>query len=118
MKISWFIPPNPINRYIPDLLSKRIRIGYYKYDRVPASLWIRCLQLIPYLEELGINCRVNDFSASSDISIFVRWQDDRALQCLQKQKDQKKVIIFDNSTRNSQEDFDSPFMTFEIDRTC
>jgi len=95
MKISWFIPPNPINRYIPDLLSKRIRIGYYKYDRVPASLWIRCLQLIPYLEELGIHCRVNDFSASSDISIFVRWQDDRALQCLQKQKDQKKVIIFD-----------------------
>ena len=95
MKISWFIPPKQINRYIPDSLSKLLRIGYYNYDRNSASVWLRCLQLIPYLEEQGIRCRINDFSANSDISIFVRWQDDRAYQCLQKQKDLKKVIIFD-----------------------
>lgn len=95
MEISWFIPPNQINRFIPDSFSKLIRIGYYNFDRIPASVWLRCLQLIPYLEELGIRCRVNDFSAKSDISIFVRWQDDHAFKCLQKQKDQKKIIIFD-----------------------
>ena len=79
MKISWFIPPNRINRYIPDLLSKRIKLGYYNYDRVLASVWLRCLQLIPYLEEQGILCRINDFSANSDISIFVRWQNDKGV---------------------------------------
>ena len=51
--------------------------------------------MIPYLEEQGILCRINDFSANSDISIFVRWQNDQAYQCLKKQKDLKKVIIFD-----------------------
>ena len=95
MKISWFIPPNRINRYIPNSLSKLIRIRNYNYDRVLASVWIRCLQLIPYLEEQGIHSRINDFSANSDNSIFVRWQDNQAYQCLQQQKDRSKVVIFD-----------------------
>ena len=70
MEITWFIPPNQINRYIPDSISKVLRLGYYNYDHVSASVWLRCLQLIPYLEEKGIRCRINDFSAESDIAIL------------------------------------------------
>ena len=95
MKITWFIPPNQINRHIPDSISKLLRLGYYNYDQVSASVWLRCLQLIPYLEEKGIRCKINDFSSQSDISIFVRWQDDQAYRRLQEQKERKKVIIFD-----------------------
>jgi len=95
MKITWFIPPNQINRYIPDSISKVLRFGYYNFDQVSASVWLRCLQLIPYLEKRGIRCKINDFSAQSDISIFVRWQDDEAYRRLQEQKDRKKIIIFD-----------------------
>ena len=63
-----------------DSISKLLRLGYYNFDKVSASVWLRCLQLIPYLEEKGIRCRINDFSSESDISIFVRWQDDQAYQ--------------------------------------
>ena len=95
MKINWFIPPKVINNFIPGSLSKRLKIGYYNYDRVVASVWIRCLQLIPYFEEHGIRSRINDFSSDSDISIFVRWQNNQAYECIKKQKDRKKVVIFD-----------------------
>ena len=95
MKINWFIPPKQINLFTSDSFSKRLRLGYYNYDKVSASVWIRCLQLIPYLEEQGIRCRINDFYSNSDISIFVRWQDVQAFQHLKKQKDLKKIVIFD-----------------------
>jgi len=95
MKINWFIPPNQINRFFPDKLSRFLRLGYYNFDRVSASVWIRCLQLIPYLEDKGILCKINDFSTESDIAFFVRWQDDHAYRCLKEQKEKTKAIIFD-----------------------
>ncbi|MBF0290230.1 MAG: glycosyltransferase [SAR324 cluster bacterium] len=95
IKINWFIPPNHVNRFIPDWLAKPAKLGYHNYDQVSASVWLRCLQLIPYLEKKGVRCRVNDFSASADISVFVRWQNDQAYDCLQQRKDKGEIIIFD-----------------------
>jgi glycosyltransferase involved in cell wall biosynthesis len=37
-----------------------------------ASVWIRCLQLIPYLEELGISCHLNLHTRVPDVAIFLR----------------------------------------------
>lgn len=76
--VNWFIPVNHRN-----------------YNNMPASIWIRCLQLIPYLEERGIKCKVNDRNAEADICVFVRWQDDYAYEMAQQQRNRGRGIIFD-----------------------
>ncbi len=43
---------------------------------MPASVWIRALQLLPYLERLGVRSVVNDEDAAADIAVFVRRQDE------------------------------------------
>ena len=43
LTVSWFVP-----------------VRHRNYDRMPASVWNRCLQLHPYLERLGVRCLVND----------------------------------------------------------
>ncbi|MCK4785464.1 MAG: glycosyltransferase, partial [Desulfobacteraceae bacterium] len=78
MRVAWFIPVNHRN-----------------YNRMPASIWIRCLQLLPYLEEQGIKCQVNAYDKRADIAVFVRWQDERALRILQRQRNMGAKIIFD-----------------------
>ena len=77
-KIAWFIP-----------------VKHRNYNAMAASIWIRCLQLIPYLEEKGIRCKVNKPGAVADIAVFVRWQDDAALEMAQSQKRQGRRIVFD-----------------------
>ena len=42
---------------------------------MPASCWIRCLQLLPYLERLGVRSVVNDVRTRADMAVFVRRQD-------------------------------------------
>ena len=62
---------------------------------MPASIWIRCLQLLPYLEERGVQCKVNQPDAEADICIFVRWQDERAYEMARQQKRRGRRIVFD-----------------------
>lgn len=78
LRVAWFIPVN-----------------HRDFNRMPASVWIRCLQLIPYLEERGVRCTVNEPDAKADISIFVRWQDEKAYRLAREQKGKGQRIIFD-----------------------
>jgi len=78
IKVNWLIPVN-----------------HRDYNRMPASIWIRCLQLIPYLEERGIRCAVNDPDGKADVTIFVRWQNKQAYELARKQKQKGQRIIFD-----------------------
>jgi hypothetical protein len=59
--VAWFLP-----------------VRHRHYDRMPASAWIRCLQLLPYLDALGVASVVNDDRAAADVAVFVRSQDDGA----------------------------------------
>jgi hypothetical protein len=77
-RITWFIP-----------------VKHRNYNKMSASIWIRCLQLLPYLEDKGIRCKVNKPDAEADIAVFVRWQDESALEIAQRQKKQGRRIAFD-----------------------
>ena len=78
VRVNWFIPVN-----------------HRDYDRMPVSVWIRCLQLIPYLEERQVCCTVNKPKAKADIAIFVRWQDEGAYQLARRLKVRGTRIVFD-----------------------
>lgn len=56
-----------------------IPVRHRDYDRMPASVWIRCLQLLPYLERHGVRSLVNDAHHRADVAVFVRSQDAAAL---------------------------------------
>ncbi len=58
LAVAWFLP-----------------VRHRDYDRMPASAWIRCLQLLPYLDRHGIRSVVNDRLARADVAVFVRSQD-------------------------------------------
>jgi glycosyltransferase involved in cell wall biosynthesis len=62
LTVAWFVP-----------------VRHRDYDRMPASVWNRCLQLHPYLERLGVRSLVNDATTRADVAVFVRVQDARAL---------------------------------------
>lgn len=62
---------------------------------MPASVWIRCLQLIPYLEQLGIRSVVNDAAAPADIAVFVRRQDEPTLRLAERLRARGVRIVFD-----------------------
>ncbi len=79
LKVTWFLPCDP-QRYAHQHLI---------------SVWLRCLQLLPYLKEQGVTSTVNDPYTSSDIAFFVRFQDERAYEIAKQQKRQGKRIIFD-----------------------
>ena len=59
LRLGWFIP---WHRTLKD------------YNRVLASVWIRCLELIGPLQELGYKSTINQPWAPMDIAIFVRIQ--------------------------------------------
>jgi len=86
----------PVNPAAP-----RFRIGWHipvkpgDFDRMPASVWIRCLQLLPYLREAGVSCTVNKPRKAADIAVFVRWQDSSALQLARKLKERGQRIVLD-----------------------
>ena len=62
---------------------------------MPASVWIRCLQLIPYLERLGIRSVVNDADAPADVAVFVRRQDEPTLRLAERLRARGARIAFD-----------------------
>lgn len=76
-------------------LNWMIPVRHMNYNKMPASVWIRCLQIIPYLERLGIKNVINDMSGVNDISIFVRWQDDEAYELAKQLKVKGSHIVFD-----------------------
>jgi hypothetical protein len=51
--------------------------------------------LIPYLEKRNIGCTVNDSNAKADISIFVRWQNNKAYSLMEKSIAKGQKVIFD-----------------------
>jgi hypothetical protein len=62
---------------------------------MPASVWIRCLQLIPYLERLGVRSVVNDADAPADVAVFVRRQDELTLRLAERLRARGARIAFD-----------------------
>jgi glycosyltransferase involved in cell wall biosynthesis len=63
----------------PITVAWHVPVRHRDRDRMPASVWIRCLQLLPYLERHGVRSVVNDTRTAADVAVFVRWQDARAL---------------------------------------
>lgn len=65
------------------------------YDKVLASQWIRCLQLMPYLEKMGVKCELNTSGESADVVVFTRWQGKKALEKAKYLKSLGKKLVFD-----------------------
>jgi hypothetical protein len=78
ISVAWFVP-----------------VRHRNFDRMPASVWIRCLQLIPYLEPLGIRSSVNSRRERADICVLVRMQDDDAYRIAHEAKRQGRRVVFD-----------------------
>ena len=83
LKLNWFIP------------TKTSGSNKINFDRVSGSIWIRCLQLIPYFNQMGFDSVINELEKETDISIFVRWQTSEAYETALKQKSKGQKIIFD-----------------------
>ena len=62
---------------------------------MPASAWIRCLQLLPYLEEAGIGGEVNEPDTDAAVCCFVRHQDAAALDLARNLKRRGCRIVVD-----------------------
>lgn len=77
-RVVWFIP-----------------VSHRDYNNMPASVWIRCQQLIPYLEQRNIRCAVNQRDDEAEIAVFVRWQDEQACNLARRMKQKGKRIVFD-----------------------
>lgn len=77
------------------------RIGWHaplvsrRYERMPASVWIRCLQLMPRLDALGFAQTLNRPRREADIAVFVRWQDRKALELARDLKGRGQRIVLD-----------------------
>lgn len=85
MQISWFIQP----------VWKWPWQKWYNYDKVMASTWIRCLQLIPYLDKLGIKSQINTWNDRTNIAVFLRRWEKRDRSLALKLKNQGMKIIVD-----------------------
>jgi hypothetical protein len=83
MKISFFIPE-----------TYNLPIIGYNYAKMPASAWIRCLQLIPYLEKAGVSVLVNKVNANCDTAIFLRrWSEKDYLIAKQLKENGTKIVL-------------------------
>ena len=78
IEVHWFVPVNHVD-----------------YDRMPASVWIRCLQLIPYLSELGVESKVNVEPESPKVCFFVRSQNKESQDVARRLRERGCAIVFD-----------------------
>ncbi len=78
LRVGWFLPTD-----------KR------DFNRMSASVWIRCLQLLPYLEERGVDSKVNEPDADADVAVFVRWQDGQAYRLARRLRKKGQRVVFD-----------------------
>lgn len=76
--VAWFLP-----------------VRHRNYDRMPGSVWIRCLQLLPYLEALGVASVVNDPRARADVAVFVRCQDASARELARAARARGTRVVLD-----------------------
>ena len=76
--VTWFLP-----------------VRHRNYNDMPASVWNRCLQMLPYLEKLGIRCLVNDRKTRADVAAFVRWQDASAADVAREARARGTRVVFD-----------------------
>ena len=79
----------------PLAVAWSVPVNHRNYDRMPASVWIRCFQLIPYLERLGIRSTVNEGLASADVCVFVRMQDESASRLAAEAKQRGAKVALD-----------------------
>jgi hypothetical protein len=77
------------------LVNWNLRSVHHDYDKLSASVWIRCMQLIPYLKNLGVDSTINDPFGPAEIQIFIRNQNKQAQKLARKLKKQGKYIVFD-----------------------
>jgi glycosyltransferase involved in cell wall biosynthesis len=70
-------------------------VGHRRFDRMPASVWIRALQLLPYLERLGVRSVVNDEDAPADVAVFVRRQDEASRRLAERLRARGQRIALD-----------------------
>lgn len=80
LTVGWYVP------------TRRWKIDP---DRVTASVWIRAGQLIPYLRELGVRCRVNPTVGRTAVVIFVRRQDEVALSYAKSLRRKGTRVVYD-----------------------
>lgn len=92
LRVGWFTNPKLL-RF--QRKWRFISTNQYDYNFSPGSVWIRCLQLIPFLKERGIQSQVNDFQAEVDICVFVRWQSEEAYKVALSQKKKGRRIVLD-----------------------
>lgn len=78
MKLGWFVPTRSRD-----------------YNKVPASVWIRCYQLLPYLKELGYDSTINDFFHKPDIAIVIRREDYTIQQVARLLKRRGVKVVYD-----------------------
>lgn len=62
---------------------------------MPASVWIRCLQLRPYLARLGVDVVINQPESEADVHVFLRRQDAAAYQLASELKQRGQRVVFD-----------------------
>lgn len=84
MHVSWFIPD----------VQKWPWQKSYNYDHVLASSWIRCLQLLPFLKDIGLNSKVNQWDSKTQIAIFLRrWNPKDQSLAKKLKKDGVKIVL-------------------------
>ena len=79
----------------PLTISWHVPVDHDDYDRMPASVWIRCRQLVPYLARHGIRSVINDTARPADAAVFVRFQDRRARAAARKARAGGARIVLD-----------------------
>lgn len=77
-RVSWIIPSSSRNP-----------------DRQLASVWIRSLQMIPYLENSGFACSLNKTFPRPEVAIFLRRYSSEDVRCASKLKNKGTKIILD-----------------------
>lgn len=85
MNVSWMVPR----------MRKWPWQKCYNYNRAIASVWIRCLQLIPFLEKSNIKSQINKWNGHTDIAVFLRRWDNEALKVAVRLKKKGVKIVLD-----------------------
>ena len=94
MKVTWY--SKGFRRSKLSKIKSYFSRHKHDYDGLTASKWIRCLQVIPYLEKSNIECCIDDGSSlETDIAVITRWQDARAYELIRKLRQENVKIIFD-----------------------
>jgi len=106
MQVSWFVNTP---RRLPWQKC-------YNYNRVMASTWIRCLQLIPYLDTLGISSKINSWDDHTQIAIFLRKWNSEELEVAKKLKQKNIKVILDTPVNFFSEQNIPPFQGGILDQ--